>query len=168
MTCLPNAHACTPCPPHTRAQIQATGTWASTLCSSNVIECLLCARPWAKQYIIGSCQHLTGRPGQIWAHRLNNITGKVPMHCLFCIPLRSEMCAFLVLSLHNLSLEILIFGPSSNLVQSPSLYIDTDTPSSSASDFSSGRKSLTCDGSKFIESYCVQLMTKSSLPLIGI
>lgn len=78
------------------------------------------------------------------------------------------MCAFLVLSLHNLSLEILIFGPSSNLVQSPSLYIDTDTPSSSASDFSSGRKSLTCDGSKFIESYCVQLMTKSSLPLIGI
>lgn len=56
-------------------------------------------------------------------------TSALPTH----LSLRSKLCAFLFLSLHNLLLEIPIFGHSSNLVQLPSLYIDTDTPSSHVS-----------------------------------
>lgn len=75
---------------------------------------------------------------------------------VYHIPLRLEIRAFLFLFLHNLLLEILIFGHSSNLVQFPSWHIDTATPVFLIWEFlcfSSGRKSFKREPSKFIKSY---------------
>lgn len=76
---------------------------------------------------------LLGRPGQMLAHMHNYTTRQGTSTLSTHPPLRLEICAFFFLPLLNLLLEILILGHSSNLVQLPSLNIDTDTPSSRVS-----------------------------------